>query len=411
MDGTFESLGISLGLGLLVGLQRQHSDSRIAGIRTFPLITLFGTLCGLLAQPYGGWVIAGGLLALVISLGVANLIALRSEALEPGQTTEIAALLMFVLGAYLPAGDKTVAVAVGGLAAVLLYLKEPLHRFVERIGEHDLRAIMQFVVIALIILPLLPDRTYGPYDVLNPYEIWRMVVLIVGIGLAGYAAYKAFGERAGALLGGVLGGLISSTATTVSYARRTRAAPDAAALAMLVIMIASSIAFARIIVEVSVVAPQLLGQIAPPLGAMLALMLALSAGAYLLGRGQHDQMPAQGNPAELKSALVFGAIYALVIVGVAAAKDLFGNSGLYLVALISGLTDVDAITLSTANLARTQRLDAANAWRIILIAALANLAFKGALVALLGHRRLLARAGALFGIALAGGLAILWLWA
>ena len=159
MDGTFQSLGISLGLGLLVGLQRQHSESRIAGIRTFPLITLFGTLCGILAQPYGGWTIAAGLLALVISLTVANLIALRDETREPGQTTEIAALPMFAVGAYLPAGSQAAAVAVGGAAAVLLYLKEPLHRFVERIGDHDLRAIMQFVVIALIILPPRPGAS------------------------------------------------------------------------------------------------------------------------------------------------------------------------------------------------------------------------------------------------------------
>jgi uncharacterized membrane protein (DUF4010 family) len=157
--------------------------------------------------------------------------------------------------------------------------------------------------------------------VFNPREIWRVVVLIVGIELAGYLAYKMFGQKAGTILGGVLGGLISSMATTVSYARRAKSAPDAAALAAVVIMIASTIAFARVIVEVAVVAPGILGRVAPPLGAMCVLMALISAGASFLSRGARDELPEQENSAELKSALIFGAIYAVVIFAVAAAQD------------------------------------------------------------------------------------------
>ena len=175
-------------------------------------------------------------------------------------------------------------------------------------------------------------------------------------------------------------------------------------------MIASTIAFARIIVEIAAVAPGILAEMAPPLGIMLALMLLLSAGMYMLGRKNHEPMPEQGNPADLKSALIFGAIYGLVILGVAAARDYFGEGGLYLVALISGLTDVDAITLSTANLANQDKLEVSTAWRIILLAALANLAFKGAMVGFLGDRRLLSRIAALFGAAIAGGVLVLLLW-
>jgi uncharacterized membrane protein (DUF4010 family) len=328
----------------------------------------------------------------------------------PGKTTEAAALLMYALGAYLAVGDATAAIVVGGVVAVLLHWKQPLHRFVERIGERDIHAMMQFVLIALVILPVLPDQTFDPYQVLNPREIWRVVVLIVGIGLAGYVAYKLVGQKAGALLGGVLGGLISSTATTVAYARRTKSAPDAAALAALVIMIASSIAFVRVIVELAVVAPGILSQVVPPLGAMFVLMALLSTGSYFLSRGARDEMPEQENPAELKSALIFGAIYAVVIFAVAAAKEYFGTGGLYVVALLSGLTDLDAITLSTGRLAAENRLDIATSWRLILLAALANLVFKGGTVAVLGPRRLLGRIAALFGVAVVGGLLIFWLW-
>lgn len=409
---VFKALGIALGLGLLVGLQRQRADSRMAGIRTFPLITLLGTVCALLSSAFGGWVVAAGFLTVGVLIAVSNQAKLRSEDKEPepGQTTEAAALLMYGVGAYVAVGNQAAAIVVGGIVAVLLHYREPLHRLVEKMGEIDARALMQFVLIALVILPILPNRDYGPYGVFNPYDIWRMVVLIVGIGIAGYVAYKMFGQGAGTLLGGILGGLISSTATTVSYARRSKDTPDASTLAALVILIASTVAFARIIAEVAAVAPGILGRVAPPLGAMLLLMIVLSAVAYFRNREDAGEMPEQENPAELKSALWFGALYALILYGVAAVKDHFGNSGLYVVAVLSGLTDVDAITLSTANMMEAERMETDTGWRLILTAALSNLVFKAGTVAVLGHRRLLGRIALLFGIALIGGILILFLW-
>jgi len=279
-------------------------------------------------------------------------------------------------------------------------------------------AIMQFALITLVILPILPDRTYGPYGVLNPREVWWMVVLIVSINLAGYVAAKLLGTRSGALLGGVLGGLISSTATTISYARRSHAtgtaakeSPAQAGLAALVIVVASTVSFARVLVEVAVVAPSQLAAMAAPLGAMVGCMLVLSAAAWLLGRGDAPQsLPIRGNPAELKPALVFGALYALVIVAVAFAKSQFGTAGLYPVAVISGMTDMDAITLSTSNLAAQGRLEPQTGWRLILLAALANIVFKAACACILGSPALRMRIVVLFGLALAGGTAILLLW-
>lgn len=408
---VFRALGIALGLGMLVGLQRQRAESRMAGIRTFPLITLLGTVCALLSSSFGGWVVAAGFLTVAVLIAVSNQAKLRSqEEPEPGQTTEAAALLMYGVGAYVAVGNQAAAIVVGGIVAVLLHYREPLHRFVEKMGEKDARALMQFVLIALVILPVLPNRDFGPYGVFNPYDIWRMVVLIVGIGIGGYVAYKMFGQGAGTLLGGILGGLISSTATTVSYARRSKDTPDASTLAALVILIASTVAFARIIAEVAAVAPGILKRVAPPLGAMLLLMIVLSAIAYFRNRGDAGEMPEQENPAELKSALWFGALYALILYGVAAVKDHFGNSGLYVVAVLSGLTDVDAITLSTANMVEAEKLGADTGWRLILTAALSNLVFKAGTVAALGHRRLLGRIALLFGIALVGGILILFLW-
>lgn len=406
----FMQLATALLLGLLVGLQRQRTESSVGGIRTFPLIAAFGTLCGWLALAHGGWIVAAGLIAVAALLVVSNFMLARAGDLDAGQTTEVAALLLYGIGAYLVIGETAVAVALGGAIALLLHYKELLHAFASKIGERDVTAIMQFVLVTLVILPVLPDRTYGPYQVLNPYQVWLMVALIVGIGLAGYFAYKLFGARAGTLLGGVLGGLISSTATTVSYARRSAGAPGHGPFAALVIVIASSTVFVRVLTEIAVVAPAHFAALAPPLVAMLGACVLISAAMYRQARGQAGQMPEQGNPADLRSAILFGLLYAVILLAVAAAKDEFGARGMYAVAVVSGLTDMDAITLSTSQLADQGRLAPGTAWRLILVAAMSNLVFKAAMVAVLGSRDLLRHVVALFGAALVAGAMILWLW-
>jgi uncharacterized membrane protein (DUF4010 family) len=418
---TLTKLGIALALGLLVGLQRQRADSRVAGVRTFPLITLCGAVAALAAPALGAWLVAAGALGLTAMLVVSNVAKMRADEHDSGITTEVAALLMYAVGAYLVSGYAAAAVAVGGACTLLLHYKQPLHHLIDRMGERDVTAVMQFALITFVILPVLPDRAYGPYAVLNPHKIWWMVVLIVSISLGGYIAYKLLGARAGALLGGVLGGLISSTATTVSYARRTRddarddqgegAAVASAGLAALVIVVASAVSFARVVVEVAVVAPQQFRAIGFPLGAMVVWMAVLSAVAYWLGRdGGPGKLPDAGNPAELKPALIFGALYALVILAIAFVSDRFGDRGLYPVAVVSGLTDMDAITLSTANLAKAGRLDVNTTWRLVLIAAMSNTVFKGIAAIVLGSSALRRRIITLFGLALAGGAAILLFW-
>jgi uncharacterized membrane protein (DUF4010 family) len=237
-----------------------------------------------------------------------------------------------------------------------------------------------------------------------------MVVLIVGLSLGGYIAYRFFGQQAGTVLGGVLGGLISSTATTVSYARRAAETPAVSSLAAIVVTIASTIVYARLLLEMAVIAPAHLRVTAPPLLILFGVMVVVSVGLWYLNRNEQNEMPEQGNPSELKSALVFGAIYAVVVFAVAAAKTHFGERGLYVVAAISGLTDVDAITLSTMNLVNAGTLEPRDGWRVVVIASTSNLIFKVGAVAALGSRKLLLWFGSVSAVATAAAVLLLLFW-
>jgi len=411
---AFVTLGISLGLGLLIGLQRERTESRFGGIRTFPLVSLFGTFCGLLADKQGGWIVAAGIIALVVVVSMAN----RPKASEPvgehGQTTEVAALLTYAIGAYLPLGERSIAVVAAGLMVILLHLKSPMHVFVRKMGTKDVAGIMQFVVITLIILPLLPNRSMGPWGVLNPFDIWRMVVLIVGLSLAGYVAYKLVGGTASVVLGGILGGLISSTATTVSAARRVQAAPSAHSIALSIILVASAVSYLRVLIEVSLFAPSHLAAILPPLAAVLAWTCVIATAATVFFfRGKREKIPDPthpANPADLRSAIIFGLIYAGITLATAAVKDRFGTAGLYGVALVSGLTDMDAITLSLARMMEGQQLEPGNGWRLIVAASISNYVFKGGVAAILGGWRFGLRVAPFFALVVLGAIALMLLW-
>lgn len=405
-----ESLALALGLGLLVGLQREWTAHHVTGIRTFTLITVLGALLGLLSQSGGYWLVVAGFLGVVAVLAVGTVLSYLGRQEELGLTTEVAALVMYAVGVALAYGQTELGLIVGGGVAVLLQWKQPLHTLVGRFSEPDIRAIFNLVLIALVILPVLPNRSYGPYRVLNPFEIWLMVVLIVGISVGGYIAYKFLGARAGTLLGAVLGGVISSTATTVSYARRTRHAAEAVGLAAFVIVIASTIVFARVIFEIAVVAPELLAAIAPPLVVVMLVMGVLAAVMYWTRGGEAEHIPLDEDPSQLKAAVLFGLLYAAILFAVAAGQQWLGDRGLYLVAVISGLTDMDAITLSTAQLIKRGELDVDTGWRMILLGSLSNVVFKGAAVAVLGHRRLLRRVSVAFGVVLLCGALLLVLW-
>jgi uncharacterized membrane protein (DUF4010 family) len=419
---------LALALGLLVGLQRERSRHGDPGIRTFPLISVLGLLAGVAAEQLGGLVLAAGFLSLTLIL---VLHAFRPPgapeveqdwSAEPGDlssreaparmdiTTEVAALVVFGVGVAVALDRVGLAVLVAGASMVLLQWKRPLHRLANRLGREDLQALSRLVLIGLVVLPVLPDRAYGPYDVLNPFEIWLMVVLIVGISMAGYVAYKVL-PQGGMAVAGLLGGFISSTATTVSLSRRSRDVPSMGHSLALAIVLASFVSFVRVLVEIAVVAPSSLGQMGPPLGAMMLAMLVMSGVLHLTSGGDPDERrPERKPPSDLVPALIFGLLYALILLGVAFAQDRFGQRGLYLVAGLSGLTDLDAISLSTAQLVHKGQLPAAEAWRYILVGGMANLAFKGGAVFVLARGRLRRLVPGLFVLLLGVGVGVLALW-
>src|SRR3972149_5991637 len=341
MESTiFQQLGISLLLGLLVGLQREHAASGIAGMRTFPLITVLGTLSALLTNSLGIWVVPTAMLGVMAVIIMGHLIQFRQGEPHLGTTTDMAMLVMFAVGAYLVDGPMVVAVAVGSGVAVLLQFKPEMHGLAKKLGDEDLRAIMQFVLLSCIILPVLPNKNYGPstlfglpqptLDVFNPFETWLIVVLIVGMSLGGYIVYKFFGRDAGILLGGILGGAISSTATTVSYSRQAKNNPLDKRIAAIVILIASTVSYVRVLIAVGVVAQHdFFLRVCGPVGILMAATLAPAAAIWYRSRRQPYAMPDQKNPTQLKSALIFGVMYVGVLLALAAGKAFIGGGGLY----------------------------------------------------------------------------------
>jgi uncharacterized membrane protein (DUF4010 family) len=332
-------------------------------------------------------------------------------------TTEAAILLMYLVGAVVVLGDLPIAIAVGVGVAVLLQFKPEMHGLAAQLADADMRAVVTFALIAFVVLPVVPNQTYDltpPLDCLNPFQLWLMVVLMVGISLGGYLIYKLFGRNAGIWMGGLLGGLISSTATTFSYSRRTRADSEIVPLATTVLLIASTVVYSRVLLEVFVVTHAHFAEIAPPLAIMMAVSILVSAVQFVRIRAAPGEMPEQKNPAELKSAFIFAGLYAGVLMALSAAQDWNGELGLYGIAILSGLTDLDAITLSTARLVElgplNEGIHSSIGWRLIVVATMANLVFKWGICLVLGAKELAWRMAGLFAIPVSAGAFLLWLW-
>lgn len=382
----------SLAIGLLIGLERERNPSAKAGLRTFALVAVFGTLSALLSTKLGTpWLLIGGLLG-VAGMIVAAYFNTPNQENDPGTTTVIALLLSYGLGAIIWLGLAKLAVMLAIGITALLYLKPELRGFSQKLTRHDLLAVLQFSVLTFIILPILPDQSYGPYGAVNPHQAWLMVVLISGISLAGYAALHAVGTRYGAPLLGFFGGLASSTATTMIYAKHGKNTPLMLNLAASVIVIASIVVIVRLMAVSAVLAYGTLPGLFPVLsgGLILGLMVVLYNRRKM--RDTTDlQIPATSNPAELHSALSFGLLYVVVLLVTAWMKDIAGSQGLYMVALLSGLTDVDAITLSSLRLFKLGQLTEHQTVTAIALAFVANLAFKFGMVYFIGGRELAKR--------------------
>jgi len=377
----------SLALGFLIGLERERNPAARAGVRTFALTSLFGTLAALLASQAGSpWILAAALLAVATFIITAYL---GEKTAEPGTTTQIALIVCFSLGAMLWYGEQTLAIMLAIVTTALLYYKTELEGISKGLSRRDLVSMLQFAVFTFIVLPILPNENFGPFQALNPYQIWLMVVLISGVSLAGYIALRLFGERNGGLLLGVLGGLVSSTATTLVYTRHARAEPELRRLAIMVILLANLVVLPRLAIVAAILAPAVLPRLLPVLGAGLLLGLAFT---FLHWRSLAAQgklpLPGISNPTELRTALGFALLYAGVLLAAAWLSDAAGDKGLYAVALASGLVDVDPIALSSMRLLHLGQLAQEQVVIAIMLALLANLIFKLGLVFAIGGRAL-----------------------
>lgn len=389
---ALQAFATSIGIGLLIGLERERQSDLKAGLRTFALVGMLGCISALLTQiTDSGWILAAGLLA-IAAMMVAAHVADPLDTGDPGTTSVVALMVCYALGAMVWFGYTSTAVMLAIATTVLLYFKAELHGISKSMTQVDLLSMLQFGVLALVILPILPDRNFGPYQTLNPHNIWWMVVLISGVSLAGYAALRVTGARHGAVLIGLFGGFASSTATTMIFARHARAHADLARTAMVVILLANIVVMVRLAVLSFAVAPGIFGPLAAVFGGGIVLGVAATLwGWRQLEGGDPLPLPNVTNPTEIRTALTFGALYALILVLSAWLQDVAGNRGLYLLALVSGLTDVDAITLSSLHMFSLNKLDQAQTIIVITLATLSNLAFKTGLVVVIGGAALARR--------------------
>lgn len=380
-------------IGALIGLEREFiqqrsGDADFAGIRTFSLFSLLGAVAAYLAQDFGILVFVAGYLGLMLLIWASHLGDLYRGGAE-GITTEVAALIAPLLGAMVIWGPPALAGALGVVTALILALKPTLHGLARSMSPADLRATLEFALISAVVLPILPDMRYGPFDVLNPREIWLLVVLVSALSFFGYLLIKLLGPQRGLGIVGLLGGLVSSTAVTLSFSGRSKDELELAQPLGIGITLASTVLFPRVILEIFAVNVDLLPLVGVPLIAMLAAGLlgaAVSWRAARQGESTSGQEVTLRNPLRLSVAIGFGLLFAFVLLAVRAAREYFGDAGVYVASGLAGLADVDAITLSASDLSNKGQLAPRVAANSILLAVLANTASKAALASVLGSR-------------------------
>ncbi len=403
----FKLFAVALVLGAFIGLERERAEMRPLGIRSFTFIAGSGAVAAQIAEQTGMvWVLPAAFLV-IGSLILIGHVGYMQEG-RRGLTTELAAVMTFGIGAMVITGPLELAVALGVTTAAILHFKPQLHAIADRTGSKDIFAMLQFGLVAFVILPVLPNETYGPFDVLNPHNVWLMVVLVSGINLVGYVALKLIGSRYGGVISGLLGGMVSSTATTFSFSRRAHDAEGFSFPAALAIILASAVAVPRMAVEIGVVNSSFLTDAWLPLLIIFAASTAPFVVLWFTSEGRSEgEAPEVRNPVQIGSALIFGLLYGVVTLGLTAAEHYYGEAGTYAVSFISGLTDVDAITLSTARLVAEERIEAAQATDVIVIAYLSNMLFKGGLAAFVGSRRLAKIIAISFGFTLVAGVLVI----
>jgi uncharacterized membrane protein (DUF4010 family) len=379
--------GFALLIGALIGLERefyqQKEDSPdFAGIRTFSLIALLGSLSSFLTDDFGIALAALALGGLILMTTVSYSRALVRSKTETGITTEVAAILTFLFGVLVMGDHALVAIALAVITSLLLTLKGRLHGFIRNMSSEDIHVALQFGLVAAVILPLLPNRTIDPLGLLNPFQIWLMVVFVSGIGFSGYVLMKILGPSQGINLMGILGGLASSTATTISFSSASQEYPQMAHHYARAVVLASTVMLPRVFFLVLVIHPPLALRIVIPLISMLITGLLFTfviQKSKLTERATVHPEYRITNPLKLSTAIKFGLLFAFVLIVVEYSQTLFGSSGVYLASFLTGLTDVDAITLSVTRLANSAQLSSDVAGVAVMIAALMNTISKGAI--------------------------------
>jgi len=405
---------VALALGILIGLEREYASYKkkghdYAGIRTFPLIALFGALSAYFADLISPWILVANIILIGALIVVYYYAASVKQNTTQGATSEIAGFLAFFIGVLCYHSELNFAIALAVVITVILFAKNVLHQFAKRIKAKELRSTLLFAVIAFVILPFLPNQAYGPFGIFNPYVIWLMVVFISGISFVGYILMKWFGER-GIELAGIFGGLVSSTAVTTSFAERSKKEKKIMFPLLLGVVLANGIMFIRILIEVFVLNRELFWQLLLPLG-ILAVMSTIFA--YFIWR---KSSKVKGNvelssPFTLGPALKFGAFFAIILALVKIADVYLSTKGVYVVSLISGLADVDAITVSLSQLARggASDLSLEIAKRGIMIAALTNVAVKGGIAMMFGSKGFGKHVLLLFAVLIGVGIGLVFL--
>lgn len=380
-------ISLALAVGLLIGVERgwQERDSKdgshIAGLRTFGLIGLLGGIWGILSSKFGEILLGFSFLAMTILLVSAYAVN-RRDSEDRGTTSLIAALITFSLGILAVKGYENIAVVCAVVTASLLSLKNRLHYWIESLEQQEIHAALKLLLISVVLLPVLPNQGYGPWQSLNPYLLWWMVVLIASLSFAGYFSIKLAGAKQGIMLTSLFGGLISSTALTLYLSQLTRTKKLQRIIATGVLVAAATM-FPRVMIEVAVINPDLLEILWLPMSGMMVVGYGY---AYLLWRkhGEVNNLEYEPkNPFELGSAIRFGLLLAIIMLSAMAIRNWFGDAGLYALSAISGVIDVDAITLSIAKMT-TQSLSLEVGGKAIIIAVIVNTSIKMGLVITLG---------------------------
>ena len=396
---------IALLIGALVGIEREKHKNNdhpgsFAGVRTYILFAQLGAVSAWLSvYLQTAWLFIAALLAVSVIVLSSYYLENKTKAVALGLTSELSAMTVCLLGGAVIFGFAEIAVSLAILTSAILAFREPLHGLVNKIGADDLYAGLKLLIASFIVLPLLPNHSVDPWQALNPYKLWLLVILISGLSLVGYIAVRFFGSVKGTMITALTGGLVSSTAMTLSFARSSKTETDSGAANRLVagILLSWLVMFGRVLLIVTAVSLPLMQQLLWPLLGLALLTAALSSVFFLLGHrlqaaSAATELPVK-NPFSLWSAIQFALLFALVLLLVKLAEHYAPGQGLYWLAALAGLTDVDAISLSLADYAaRSQALDLAAT--ALGIAILSNSVVKTAMVWVAGTRILALRISA-----------------